>query len=103
MRVSDQVNNSKKLDELIELQKEANGLLEFIAEQEATNGEMLCQSVGKLNDIDKRQAKNDKLNFPMIFIGAVASYFAIHAMVFGAEDLKFSLIFGYDLIMGLFL
>ena len=61
------------------------------------------KKIKKLNDIDKRQAKNDKLNFPMIFIGAVASYFAIHAMVFGAEDLKFSLIFGYDLIMGLFL
>ncbi len=103
MRVSDQVNNSKKLDELIELQKETNILLELIAGQEATNGEMICQSVNKLNDIDKRQSKNDKKNFPMVFIGAVASYFAIHVFLFGAEHFKLSLINLYDFVMGLFL
>lgn len=103
MKVSERVSEAKKLDELIELQKETNNLLELIAGQESTNGEMICQSVNKLNDIDKRQAKNDKINFPMVSIGAVASYFAIHVFLFGAEHLKLSLIAGYDFIMRPFL
>ena len=98
MKVSERVNENKKLDELIELQKETNILLELIAGQEATNGEMICQSVNKLNDIDKRQSKNDKLNMPLAFIGAVAAYCAVHAYMKGPEHLKQSLISLYDLV-----
>jgi ElaB/YqjD/DUF883 family membrane-anchored ribosome-binding protein len=57
MKVSERVSEAKKLDELIELQKETNNWLEMIANQSASNGESLAQIVTHWVDQAKHRVK----------------------------------------------
>lgn len=53
----------------------------------------------RLESIDRRQSKQDRINMPSIFVATVAGYCAIHVYYLGEEHLRQTLIALFDKVV----
>ena len=56
----------------------------------------------RLENIDKRQAKQDRINMPSILIATIAGYCAIHVYYKGEDHLRETLISVFDYAVRIF-